>query len=244
MYRKFLIPIKVKTILKMIDGYFISKFNRIAHPDFRCNTTTKRCFNDLKSPNYKYEYYGKDTPPCCAANLYAILKDVTAVLEQNNIEHFISYGTLLGAVRHGGLIPWDTDVDILIPEHQKQDIILTLKKALSDTTYQIHEDRDNTIVGSLIRVDLSMSNTLHVDLFTYIEEGNSIIFGENSRFNKTDIFPLQKINYYDTLFYAPKEIKKHLTQLYGGDYDQYAYRQWALNKKKFKLNSFKPAKID
>ena len=228
----------------MSDGYIVSSFNRIAHPDFRCDATTKRCFGNPKSPNYKYEYFGKNTPSCCATHLYTILKDVTDVLEVNSMEYFISFGTLLGAVRHGGLIPWDTDVDILVPESKKQEIINTLCNAFVDTTYQIHEDHDEKIIGSIIRVDLSEVNTLHVDLFTYIEEDDSIVFGYERKFDKTDIFPLQKIPYYDTLFYAPKEIKKHLTQLYGADYDQYAYRQWALDKKKFKLNSFEPAKID
>ena len=98
----------------MSDGYIVSSFNRIAHPDFHCDATTKRCFGNPKSPNYKYEYFGKNTPSCCATHLYTILKDVTDVLEENSMEYFISFGTLLGAVRHGGLIPWDTDVDILV----------------------------------------------------------------------------------------------------------------------------------
>ena len=41
-----------------------------------------------------------------------VLQEVTRVLEELNIPYFMQGGTMLGAIRHGGFIPWDDDVDL------------------------------------------------------------------------------------------------------------------------------------
>lgn len=44
-----------------------------------------------------------------------LLNEFTRVCAENNLKWFVHAGTLLGAVRHHGYIPWDDDVDVVMP---------------------------------------------------------------------------------------------------------------------------------
>ena len=46
--------------------------------------------------------------------LLEMAKAVASILERENIPHMLAYGTLLGAVRHKGFIPWDSDFDFYL----------------------------------------------------------------------------------------------------------------------------------
>ncbi len=53
---------------------------------------------------------------CWAAQM-EVLEIFDAMCRKYSVKYFLAYGTLLGAVRHGGFIPWDDDIDIwMLPE--------------------------------------------------------------------------------------------------------------------------------
>ena len=54
-----------------------------------------------------------------------ILDDVHRFCEANGLRYFLSSGTLIGAVRHKGYIPWDDDIDIYMPRQDYEQFLKT-----------------------------------------------------------------------------------------------------------------------
>ena len=58
-----------------------------------------------------------------------ILDFIDDICKKNNIPYFLSYGSMLGAVRHKGMIPWDDDIDISLYREDYNKLIDSINKS-------------------------------------------------------------------------------------------------------------------
>lgn len=95
------------------------------------------------------------------------LKEFHRVCEKNSVEYQLAYGSLLGAIRDCGQIPWDYDIDVFVPYEQKQKLIDALKNDLDEKFYFYCPEMDSQCRHVIMRLAPKgcRSEALHVDVF-------------------------------------------------------------------------------
>ena len=98
------------------------------------------------------------------------------VCEKSNIEYERAYGSLLGAIRDNGQIPWDYDIDVFVAFKDKERLIETLKKELDDKYYFYCPEVNQKCRHVIMRLAPKgyRSEALHVDVFYYVGTPNSV----------------------------------------------------------------------
>lgn len=71
-----------------------------------------------------------------------MLDEFVRICEENNLQYFIIGGTLLGAVRHKGFIPWDDDLDVAMPRKDYEQFLKIANKEIN-TKYLIDNIKTN-----------------------------------------------------------------------------------------------------
>lgn len=61
-----------------------------------------------------------------------VMEDITSICDKHGIQYILHYGTLLGAIRHNGYIPWDDDIDIAVPWNDYLKLLDILKRDYSE----------------------------------------------------------------------------------------------------------------
>lgn len=158
--------------------------------------------------------------------IYLCIKYVTEFLEKHNIDYCISDGTLLGCIRHNGIIPWDSDFDIMI----FRDGYFKLKKLMKDFRnenfdilnispgYKIFYNK--IPFGELFVYDIDIDD-LYKMAYPYIM--NRPVFTMNKlyfpwqKYKKEDIFPLKKTQFEDFDVYIPNNPLNIIKTTYKGD---------------------------
>ena len=71
-----------------------------------------------------------------------VAKVAKEILEKHDIPYFITYGTLLGAVRHKGFIPWDDDFDFYLLDEYYNEAMDVLRNELPHDMFLENEDTE------------------------------------------------------------------------------------------------------
>lgn len=101
---------------------------------------------------------------CCLAHLLEMLTDLTNLFNEIGLHYWLDYGSLLGMVRGGGLIPWDKDIDFGI-RVEDLDKLLGISSCLEGMGYYfVYPLSEHSLHP---RVHYSRSNLIFCDIYLW-----------------------------------------------------------------------------
>lgn len=115
--------------------------------------------------------------------LLDILVEIDKVCRKNNIPYWLDFGTLLGAVRHKGFIPWDDDVDITILRKDQKRLYKALELELPKKYVVQNHKTDRNYYLAYGRVVDTTSEVVSIHKTEFAKEHNGLF---------VDIFPVEK----------------------------------------------------
>jgi hypothetical protein len=158
------------------------------------------------------------------SRLYELMKIVHDTFEKHKVRYFMTGGTLLGAVRHGGLIPWDDDIDIGVLEAD----MAQLKRAVTDLTAQ---DIICKPMGKFAELNFYFKRDAKtrfpfIDVFFFVPDGSNYTLSRpkcrkewpEEYYNKLELFPLKKLQYGHLYLPAALAHDTYLARSYGDNW--------------------------
>lgn len=122
-----------------------------------------------------------------------------AIARKNNITYYLAFGSLIGAIRHNGFIPWDIDIDITLFRDDYEKVINILREKENESQYFIRKPGDK------------YHTSPHALLYS---KNTSLMFSHDKNMYKNkkpkevyiDLFPIDKLPMDNYL--KKKQIKK------------------------------------
>jgi lipopolysaccharide cholinephosphotransferase len=194
--------------------------------------------------------------PHNVGQLYNLTMEVDALFSQHHLRYWATCGTLLGMARHGGMIPWDDDVDLAILDEDSP-FLESLKSELNKVGLELYY-YEGPCFYKIFPIDgspIQKENTNEffpwkypfIDIFPLIEKDGKITY-KNERWQQN--FPndfvlpqdlaLVKLPYGPLFLPAPKGYLEYVRRQYGEDWNDVAYVQYCHRLEK----SLKKIKVD
>ena len=180
-------------------------------------------------------YKLKKIKPNIVKLLYQILYDTHNILQDNGLNYWVDGGSFLGAIRHGGIIPWDDDIDIGIiqPDIKK---FLSLRNQFKKCGYSISKVFFGYKIFYSDRELIEDENFSFpfIDVFPFKKIGNKYrlyskaardIWSKESWF-EDEIFPLKMYDFGNFKVLGPQTYKNYFKSSYGDDWNRVGYIEY------------------
>lgn len=156
-----------------------------------------------------------------------IVKEVITICEENNLMYYIIGGTLLGAIRHKGFIPWDDDIDLGMPREDYEKFLqvaptkfsshLLIVNYRTDPKYQYYitrvRDTETKVIETRIGNDSKYTNA-SIDIFPLDGSPNIAIFRKLYYFRVMYHRALMSLCYKDSIDTERKRSRKEKMLLF------------------------------
>lgn len=126
------------------------------------------------------------------ANL-ALLKEFDFVCRENGLQYWLDSGTLLGAVRHKGFVPWDDDIDVAMLREDYEKVIKAFEASSRNPDIYASYVRDKKDPsGITLKVQHKRCEHLFVDIFPFDNYGKTL--SEDEQIKITEEYKKERKN--------------------------------------------------
>lgn len=190
-------------------------------------------------------YHSNATPKMVQTVVLRLLKAMNEICSRHNIPFWLEYGTLLGAIRHQGFIPWDNEADVgmmrddfnrfekIAVSELPQDIFFQTKEtdpayeaASSYIVAKLRDKYSNYTEFERRNPEVKWHNGIQVDIFVYdgvvlddtpcyVNAFEGIFTNYNSYYLTEEIEYLQEVSFEGERFFIPTGYDTYLRRNYG-----------------------------
>lgn len=198
------------------------------------STLEEECASNDSYSGVKPKNPLKFTPKTVVKNVYFLGRQISKAFQDLDFKYWTSGGTTLGLIRHKGLIPWDDDLDLCIPDTEvnhllenvaklKRDYGLELREASTFGFRIFHESKSEELPNcSLLNYRYPFC-----DIFVMTQHKNKYelsqriarVLWPNEWYNVKDVEQANMGWFGDFQLIYPDNSKGYLTRTYGPEWD-------------------------